>query len=184
MLSNTIDLSLDFSTTLDPTFTEAFRRPCEALNDILSILTLPRLRDLTCKAAKYPDRHLAWPHAQLLALATRSSFYTHLETLLADHILPYYHLISDTLLAQLTRQPSPAPFLVPYLRALHLRSLLQFDDNVYLHFVLSRLHDIHALESRIRSLPGHHRDLDPGVVVELRAQKKLVFSFAAMGTKP
>ncbi|KAJ7491765.1 hypothetical protein B0H11DRAFT_2007768 [Mycena galericulata] len=91
----------------------------------------------------------------------------------------HLHLITDTLLSALARS-ADTPSIVPHLRHLSCRSLLQFDDNLYLDFLLSRLQAARPFEAELRWLLGRHRELDPGVdkrLQELRIQKKLLFSF-------
>ncbi|KAJ7131209.1 hypothetical protein C8R44DRAFT_871731 [Mycena epipterygia] len=107
-----------------------------------------RLPDIAITEAELLKCLSALPLLQRLEI----SDHTFLDSDDVDH-----HLISDTLLAQLTRSPSPTLCLVHHLRALHVRPLLQFDDNVYLHFVLSRLHDGHVFESGMRSLRSPER---------------------------
>jgi hypothetical protein len=99
-----------------------------------------------------------------------------------------YHetLFNNTLLKSLTLTPdSPCP--VPRLRILRVRSRLEFDDSIYLQFLLSRLHPLVPFECEIRWFEGdyrnHRRDLDPAILAqinELRATKRLVFSFGAL----
>ncbi|KAJ7474007.1 hypothetical protein FB451DRAFT_1466459 [Mycena latifolia] len=176
------------------------------LAKIVESLTLLGLKELGFKAVEYPQLPLPWLHTQFLALAARSSFDTHLQDLDLYHsIIPEaeliqclgalpslerlaisnhlsievgggdHLLITDTLLTHLTWTPhSACP--VPHLRSLRFQTLLQFDNEVFLSFLLSRL----PFSNEILCLPGHRRDLDSGVVTridELRFQKSLVFSF-------
>ncbi|KAJ7473998.1 hypothetical protein FB451DRAFT_1558270 [Mycena latifolia] len=198
-------LSLDVLTRFSPTSVGPM------LAKIVESLTLPGLKELRIECRKYPLLPLPWPHTQFLALAARSSFSTHLQNLelshsiiteielieclsalaslerlaISDHLSVEdggadQLLITDTLLTHLTRTP-PSACPVPHLRVLCFQTLLQFDDTLFLNFLLSRLYNERPFNSQILCLPGHRRDLDPSVVVridQLRFQKTLVFSFA------
>ncbi|KAJ7687710.1 hypothetical protein B0H17DRAFT_680018 [Mycena rosella] len=164
---------------------------------VLDSLTLPLLETLELVSQHFPPVLLLWPHTQFLALAARSSFHTHLRSLqlfdciitqtelivclsdlpllesltISDHesaadVSTYQPLVADSLLAHLTIRPE-IPSLVPCLRALHCRSLLQFDDQVYLNFLLSRVKKGCVFETQLSWLSGHFRLLDPIVVVRL-----------------
>ncbi|KAJ7434827.1 hypothetical protein B0H11DRAFT_2116223, partial [Mycena galericulata] len=100
-------------------------------------------------------------------------------------------LIIDTLLGELTWTSNSERCLVPRLKSFNCQSLLQFDDTVYLNFVLSRLPTARADEKNgekdpfeigIWWLPGYHRELDPAVVErldELRLQNQVAFLYEA-----
>lgn len=177
-------------------------------------LTLTKLPDPPRTIHNFPPSPVSWPHTEFLSLAERSSFHAHLLSLDLSHVsitlvelleflsvLPSLErlaisedeyidydesLFNNTLLKSLTLTPdSPCP--VPRLCILRVRSRLEFDDNIYLQFLLSRLHPRVPFECEIRwfesDYRNHRRDLDPAVLAqinELRATKRLVFSFAAL----
>ncbi|KAJ6473301.1 hypothetical protein DFH09DRAFT_1219112 [Mycena vulgaris] len=182
-----------------------------ALGEIFANLTLPALKELNLRSEQHPCLPLPWPHSDFLALSARSSFHTHLQFLDLHHaILTETELIeclstlpslerlavsdhqrvgdqgvdqilfTDTLLTALTLSSDKSP-IVPGLRRLFCISVLQFDDHVFLKFLLSRSahragdamgpFKIHTLAP-----PGHHqRPFDPDVVGQLCSQKDLVF---------
>ncbi|KAJ7111228.1 hypothetical protein C8R44DRAFT_985442 [Mycena epipterygia] len=184
----------------------------QVLGIIFSALTLPLLQSLELESQEYPRFPLSWPHAHFLSLCARSSFDLHLQSLeiydvhitaeellecltslpslqrlaISDHqLMPDGGvdelLITDKLFAQLTRTPD-SPYLVPRLCSISFQSLLKFDDNAYLAFVLSRVDDGSRFETRICWLPGHHRELDPTVVgrlEELCTECDFAFEFSA-----
>ncbi|KAJ7696701.1 hypothetical protein B0H17DRAFT_1052770 [Mycena rosella] len=80
-------------------------------------------------------------------------------------------LITDSLFAKLTLNANSPP-LVPHLRVLTCQSRLQFDDNIYLEFLLSRRRqtpsDATPFLSQMFWMPGNHRELDASVVAQLR----------------
>ncbi|KAF8181128.1 hypothetical protein K438DRAFT_1187952 [Mycena galopus ATCC 62051] len=92
-------------------------------------------------------------------------------------------LVSDTVLAALTRAPN-SPCLVPDLIFFDCQSTLHFNDQAYLDCVLSRvvgLRGADTFECELWWLPGHQRELDPTVlerIHELRSTRKLSFFFA------
>ncbi|KAJ7657205.1 hypothetical protein DFH06DRAFT_459185 [Mycena polygramma] len=189
-----------------------------ALSDIFTSLTLPHLRALKFVSEEAPSSLMYWAHSPFLALATRSSFSTNLNSLhlcdvvvteadlldalavlpalqdleISDHRVVRHHgvdrlLITDSLLTALTLTPTPdAPRFVPLLRSLLCHSILQFDDHVFLEFVLSRRRpatesDSVPFASRLYWWPGHRRALDVGVAAQLRElciRKELVWDFA------
>ncbi|KAJ6575628.1 hypothetical protein DFH09DRAFT_1361796 [Mycena vulgaris] len=88
-------------------------------------------------------------------------------------------LITDTLLAKLTRAPD-SPCLVPRLRVFNIHSVLKFDDCIYLAFLRSRVAAETPFESHIWWLYDYRRALHWPVVREideLCRRKELVFSF-------
>ncbi|KAF7335252.1 F-box domain-containing protein [Mycena sanguinolenta] len=94
-----------------------------------------------------------------------------------------HHLITDTLLSRLTLQPVSPP-IIPRLRSLLCRTRLQFNDTVFLEFLLSRRveqpSDVPPLICEMRSLPGRHRELDQAVaerVRELRVRQEVIVLF-------
>ncbi|KAF7360841.1 F-box domain-containing protein [Mycena sanguinolenta] len=146
-----------------------FKHHCmQALSAIFTALTLPRLTSLAFASEAYPRFPLQWPHAQFLVLAQRSAFHTHLHELdlcdiqiteaqlvqcltalpalttlaIADHQRVgrgvNLVLITDALLRSLTRLPDKL-CLVPQLHTLRLRSRLEFSDNFFEEFVVSRV---------------------------------------------
>ncbi|KAJ6554985.1 hypothetical protein DFH09DRAFT_1166054 [Mycena vulgaris] len=171
-----------------------------ALEEFLGGLTLPCLEELEMMTEQYPHKPIPWPRTAFPALGARSSFSTQLRSLQLYHVLiteadlldclasllslerlaisdkplasADESLITNTLLAALTHSP-----LVPRLRSLRCRSRLQFDDHVYLEFVLSRLQAGRPFESEIEWLFGYFRELDPAVVARLYAMTDLRFSF-------
>ncbi|KAJ7439246.1 hypothetical protein FB451DRAFT_1302748 [Mycena latifolia] len=185
----------------------------QLFGSIFTNLTLPLLENLELNSRTYPRSPLVWPHPQFLSLCARSSFDIHLRSLeiydvdithaelleclsslpslewlaISDHQLVNdggvdQLLITDSLFAELTMK-SDSPCLVPRLRSISCQSLLQFNDNVFLTFVLSRVYgrsDARCFESHISWLPGHKRELDQTVVAqldELRISRVLVFRF-------
>ncbi|KAJ7657208.1 hypothetical protein DFH06DRAFT_459200 [Mycena polygramma] len=187
-----------------------------ALDSVFASLTLPHLRTLTFSSVETPCFLIPWTHSSFLALAARSSFSTHLESLclcdvvvteaellgalavlpslqhleISDHRIIEEDgadqlLVTDSLFSALTLKFTPdAPSLVPLLQSILCQSILQFDDHVYLEFVLFRLRNasnVGPFESRMYWLPGHCRAFDVGVATKLRElciQKELVWEFA------
>ncbi|KAJ6579258.1 hypothetical protein DFH09DRAFT_1361035 [Mycena vulgaris] len=134
----------------------------------------------------HPSFRLPWPHPEFLSLSERSSFQDHLlafdlyrvvitegqllESLSSLTTLERLAianeqddltgeskelLITDTLLAALNRNLQTPP--LPRLRSFNCRSILQFDDKVYLDFLLSRLSIAHPFECELLWLRDHHR---------------------------
>ncbi|KAJ6537724.1 hypothetical protein B0H19DRAFT_1316452 [Mycena capillaripes] len=87
---------------------------------------------------------------------------------------------NNALLSALTYTPDSS-CLVPQLGFLQCQSILQFDDDVYLNFLLSRLQKppgSASFECALLWFPGYERELDPTVsarIDELRATKELPF---------
>ncbi|KAJ7160504.1 hypothetical protein C8R43DRAFT_1233740 [Mycena crocata] len=171
----------------------------QALREIFACLTLPMVKTLTLQTDDYPTLAIYWPHSQFLDLAARSSFGTHFVCLSLYHVLiteaellaclsvlpalqklqmsdhqviaegtGYYHLLTDDLLRALTYDPD-VHTLAPALCIFDVRSLLRFDDNVYLAFLRSRTYmgREYCFESNIWWLPGCHREMDAQVVEQL-----------------
>jgi hypothetical protein len=170
------------------------------LTSIFNGLTLPAVEEVTLHSTEYPRVLLPWPHTQFLALAARSSFDAHLLSLnlyhcavteaelleclralpsleqlsVSDHLGdPINHLlVTDSLFTALTRKPDEHLLcLAPRLRFFEFQSLLEFDDVVFLKFLISRLkaefnakHEEVPLHIAIWWLPGCHRDLDRHLV--------------------
>ncbi|KAF7364477.1 F-box domain-containing protein [Mycena sanguinolenta] len=140
-------------------------RSAPDVTDMLANLTLPCLENLTFRSDY--SSPLPWPHADFLALSSRSSFHTHLlslnisdfaiaaaelaECLSAlpslqwleisdDHRDGVEPIITNSLLSSLALQSDLSETLLPHLRHIVFRrSRLQFDDNVFLSFLLSRV---------------------------------------------
>ncbi|KAJ7489095.1 hypothetical protein FB451DRAFT_1223720 [Mycena latifolia] len=181
---------------------------------LMGSLTLPALEKLSLFSTHSPPLLAPWPHPEFLALSTRSSFPTQLRALhlphciiteaelieclsssplleslaISDHDfitdgLAQQPLLTNSLLMQLTLAPG-TPSLVPQLREFHCRSLLQFDDLVYLNFLLSRVQAGRSFENHLASLPDHHRELDPivvGLIAEVTLRRELTFRFGPLG---
>ncbi|KAJ7761263.1 hypothetical protein DFH07DRAFT_815851 [Mycena maculata] len=181
------------------------------VTDILANLTLPCLEILTFRSCYFTP--LPWPHADFLALSSRSSFYTHLRSLnisdfsigaveLAeclsalpavqrleisdDHRDGVEPIIKNSLLSSLTRQPE-LQTLLPHLRHLVFRrSRLQFDDNLFFNFLISRVShrqddSVSVFEVEVFRLRGCRRNLEPGVIARIRelcSQNLLLWTFA------
>ncbi|KAJ7491359.1 hypothetical protein B0H11DRAFT_2191369 [Mycena galericulata] len=181
----------------------------QVFGSVYSSLTLPHLQRLEFDAEEYPNLRLPWIHSHFLALAARSSFQHHLrflglfkvvitvseliETLSALPLLQaleisdqqnlggvgiHHHLITDTLFRHLIGTANSSPP-VPCLNSISCRILFQFDDSVYLTFLLSRLDGTTVFNAILEGLPNHHWVLDPNVTArlqELCEHKNLVFS--------
>ncbi|KAJ7806787.1 hypothetical protein B0H14DRAFT_3882250 [Mycena olivaceomarginata] len=181
------------------------------VTDILANLTLPCLENLTFRSDYFSP--LPWPHADFLALSSRSSFHTHLQSLNIsdfsigaaelteclsalpsvqrleisdDHRDGVEPIINNFLLSSLTQQPDLQAVL-PHLRHLVFRrSRLQFDDNVFLSFLLSRVSrrpddSVSCIEVDVSRLRGCRRKFEPGVTARIRelcAQNLLLWTFA------
>ncbi|KAJ7190270.1 hypothetical protein GGX14DRAFT_606120 [Mycena pura] len=162
------------------------------VTDILANLTLPCLETLRFRSNYYLSP-IPWPHAEFLALSSRSSFHTHLRSLKIDDFsigaaelaeclsaLPSLQwlaisddrrdgvepVIQNSLLSSLTQNPD-VQALLPHLRHLVIRSRLQFDDNVFLSFLLSRVShrqddSVSCFSVVVSTLPGC-RSLEPSV---------------------
>ncbi|KAF7341167.1 F-box domain-containing protein [Mycena venus] len=130
--------------------------------------------------------HVVIPEAELLQVLAALTSLKRLS--ITDQVqLPIngsveHALITDTLLTALTRTPD-SPCLVPDLVRLHCKSLLRFDDDVFLEFILSRVRESPGsppFECELWWLPGHGRQPDPLVAEQLRELQtsgKLAFSF-------
>ncbi|KAJ7861602.1 hypothetical protein B0H13DRAFT_2072704 [Mycena leptocephala] len=169
------------------------------VTDILTNLTLPCLENLTIRSDYFSP--LPWPHADFLAVASRSSFHTHLRSLnisdfsigaaeLAeclsalpslqrleisdDHRDGVEPIIKNSLLSSLTRQPD-LQALLPHLRHL-----------VFRRFLLSRVshrqdESVSGFEVDVSGLRGCRRNLEPGVIARIRelcSQNLLLWNFA------
>ncbi|KAJ7463521.1 hypothetical protein B0H11DRAFT_2053215 [Mycena galericulata] len=181
------------------------------VTDILANLTLPCLENLTFRSDYFSP--VPWPHADFLAVSSRSSFHTHLQSLnisdfsigaaeLAELLsaLPSVQrleisdnhrdgvepIINNSLLSSLTQHPD-LEALLPHLRHLVFRrSRLQFDDNVLLSFLLSRVSrrrddSVSVFEVDVFRLRGCRHNLEPGVTARIRelcAQKLLLWTCA------
>jgi hypothetical protein len=134
----------------------------DLIRRLIESLTLPRLESFTL--GHYSNvATIIFPVDNFLALAQRSSFYTHLQHLdisarltesdflrclsalpvlenlsISDVRQPVLPLVTDSLLQALTRKPDVPP-LVPRLFSLHLTSLLRFTDDVFRDFIASRI---------------------------------------------
>ncbi|KAJ7648993.1 hypothetical protein DFH06DRAFT_1049642 [Mycena polygramma] len=184
----------------------------QVLDLLFTHLTLPFLTVLQFNVEEGDPASIPWPNPAFLSLAERSSFSTHLLRLYLNNVviaeaellqcltaLPALQrlsfsdypelddrvetvLVTNTLLAALTRT-ADSPCLVPGLDFLTCRSMLQFDDEVFLTCLLSRL--------QLPSGPfgcelwwrlGYKRELEPMVSArlnELRANKEILFSFVS-----
>ncbi|KAJ7901403.1 hypothetical protein B0H13DRAFT_2663988 [Mycena leptocephala] len=112
----------------------------------------------------------------------------HLE--ISDHEIIRGHganqlLITDYLLSALTLKAPHTQRLAPLLQSHLCQSLLQFDDQVYLDFLLSRRRqapsDSAPFVSRMYWQPAHRRAFDAGVVARIRElciRKELVCDFS------
>jgi hypothetical protein len=154
---------------------------------------------------------LHWPHPQSLAFFSRCSSLSHIlkslnirdviiteedliqclgelsaleDLLISDHLRP--RLVTDTFLHRLGWTSDPA-CIVPRLKSLTCRTFLEFDDNVFLDFVLSRLHPTTNSEGPFRVEPVR---LVPGSKLgaqveqqlqELQTLGKFTFSFSDDG---
>ncbi|KAJ7641049.1 hypothetical protein FB45DRAFT_352209 [Roridomyces roridus] len=99
-----------------------------------------------------------------------------------------HHLTTNSLLSKLTLVPGSASLsaqaLIPNLRTLTFRSRLQFDDNVFLDFVLSRRVQptSRPLTCLVEWLAGDFREIDVDVSArlrELRAGREAIVCFSA-----
>jgi hypothetical protein len=97
-------------------------------------------------------------------------------------------IINNFLLSSLTQQPDLQAVL-PHLRHIVFRrSRLQFDDNVFLSFLLSRVSrrlddsvSVSGFEVDVSRLRGCRRHLEPGVTARIRelcTQNLLLWTFA------
>ncbi|KAJ7792844.1 hypothetical protein B0H14DRAFT_3561997, partial [Mycena olivaceomarginata] len=121
------------------------------------------------------------PCLEQLAIADHTAGKSDVSSVSSDED-PVETLITDTLLAALThpRLSNSAP-LVPRLSTFKCHSRLQFDDNVLLAFLLSRL-QTGSFRCEMYFLLGYSRELDPRVIAQIdeqRIQKKLIFTFDA-----
>jgi hypothetical protein len=178
-----------------------------ALGTLFANLTLPFLTHLELEYQNYPSFPLIWPHAEFLALSTRSDFDSHLQSLqifevhitdtqlleclsglhslerleISDHQSIKNRgvdelLITDSLLAKLTRTPD-SPCFVPRLSHLGCQTLLQFDDAALLALAVSRLDaDLDGPTAgyfglELNWLPGRERKLNDAVSASFAALK-------------
>jgi hypothetical protein len=162
------------------------------------------------------DFFVAWPLLESLAFFSRSSLSHSLKVLeipnvvitedalaqclgklpaleklvVSDQISSYnvisHHLITDSLLRRLTWTPDPS-CLVPRLNFHCCRTMLNFDDNIFLEFVLSRLEPGREADGPFNvslvllNEGGNECELSPALAQrlrELQAQKQVVFSLA------
>ncbi|KAJ7334914.1 hypothetical protein DFH08DRAFT_1019580 [Mycena albidolilacea] len=190
------------SLVLDTKFLVGTEDCSPRFGEIFAALTLPSLRDLSFTSSN-SNLILPWPHLQFLALSMRSSFSANLQSLQLSRVcitepelleclagLPLLQrlamwdrftdpLLTDVVLAALTRTPTNTLCLVPDLRVLECSSFLKFDDEVLLAFLASRC-DESANElpfvARVRALAD--RRLAVGVaerIEEMRARGVLEF---------
>ncbi|KAJ7739271.1 hypothetical protein DFH07DRAFT_965830 [Mycena maculata] len=171
------------------------------LGQILGSLTLPSLDflEFTSPLEESPtpeEELLVWHQASFLALASRSSFHTHLTTLdisilitedelveclavlplledlsIADPANGKHILITDTLLHRLARKPQQPP-LVPHLQHVCLISFLWFTDSIFLDFVTSRIgpgrsKDDMRFRAVLEQRPACNRELGPDTTARL-----------------
>ncbi|KAJ7181298.1 hypothetical protein C8R43DRAFT_968867 [Mycena crocata] len=192
-----------------------------AVERVLASISLPHLIDFVFVATDFPPTPIPWPHSQFLGLSERSSFRTHLISLNLHHVaIPCAELVqalsglaalqrlniadqdetvggaetvlvSNELLTALTRTPH-SPCLIPCLSLLTLYSFLQFDDNVLLDFILSRLERLPTkslgsdpgfppFECDVWWKPGHMRELDAAVwehLQDLDREDQICFVFS------
>ncbi|KAJ7438938.1 hypothetical protein B0H11DRAFT_2103462 [Mycena galericulata] len=188
----------------------------QALDEIVASLTLPHLEELKFRSKEYPRFPLVWTQTPFLSLSTRSAFHDHLHSLsiadvhitevqllqclitlpslrqleISDHIRlrgrgVNFVLITDSLLRALTWTPEPG-CLVPRLNVLRMRSRLEFNEDVYLQLVRSRLRPGRTASGNpfTAAIVPHSegcRPLDPSVhaqLRELRIHKELLFTLS------
>jgi hypothetical protein len=195
---------------LDIIFTcmgEHIDRPSKLLGEIFDNLTLDAQ-----VLSLFSDLFVEWPHLQSLAFFSRSSLSHSLKVLEIPNVvitedvlaqclgvLPaleklvvsdqyrYYdifnHLITDSLLRRLTWTPDPS-CLVPRLNFLVCRTMFNFDDDVFLEFVLSRLEPGRKADGPFNislvlyNEGGYECESSPALAQrlrELQAQKQVVF---------
>jgi hypothetical protein len=191
------------SLVLDTKFLVGTEDCSPRFGEIFAALTLPSLRDLSFTSSN-SNLILPWPHLQFLALSMRSAFSANLQSLQLSRIcitepelleclvgLPSLQrlamwdrfidpLLTDAVLAALTRTPTNPLCLVPDLRVLECSSFLKFDDEVLLAFLASRCDSESVNElpfvGRVRALAD--RRLAVGVaerIEEMRVRGVLEF---------
>ncbi|KAJ7274932.1 hypothetical protein C8J57DRAFT_1466804 [Mycena rebaudengoi] len=181
-------------------------RAVKILGELFDNLTIHVQKLYILSIPGYPHD---WPHSQSLAFFSRSSLSRSLKVLeipyavvtqdaLAECLgeLPalehlavsdhnswevYHHLITDSLFQRLTWTSDPS-CLVPRLNFLSCRTMLIFDDAVFLQFVLSRVapgrNSSGPFKTTLLCYGGDARKLDVGVqqqLQELKLQKDFVF---------
>ncbi|KAJ7274957.1 hypothetical protein C8J57DRAFT_238371 [Mycena rebaudengoi] len=195
---------------LDIIFTctgEDIDRTSKLLGEIFDNLTLDAQ-----ELSLFSDLFVEWPHLQSLAFFSRSSLSHSLKVLEIPNVvitedvlaqclgvLPaleklvvsdqyrYYdifnYLIIDSLLRRLTWTPDPS-CLVPRLNFLVCRTMFNFDDDVFLEFVLSRLEPGRKADGPFNislvlyNEGGYECESSPALAQRLRelpAQKQVVF---------
>ncbi|KAJ6479501.1 hypothetical protein C8R47DRAFT_608140 [Mycena vitilis] len=196
-----------FSVEFDHGFSPANVGPaCAKLIDSLTLPGLDLL-EIGSDQFPHPTLPVPWPQAEFLALAARSEFHTHLKALHLWHVavteadllaclaaLPALErlaisdhqcgaedasehlLVTDSLFAALTSKPD-TPSLVPRLGSFGCQSLLKFDDNVYLDFLLSWVQPGEEFGMDIWWLPGHYRELDSRIRKAVSRWHDFEFSF-------
>ncbi|KAF7335724.1 F-box domain-containing protein [Mycena venus] len=180
-----------------------------ALGSIFANLTLPFLEKLELEVQNYPRFLIFWPHTEFsLALRTvrirfalavtgdirecLSGLHSLERLAISDHQTVdfngdevYEHLITDPLLAKLTRRPDSL-CLIPRLSSLGCQTFLGFDDRALLTLVVSRLDDSAVSRNagcfglELSWLPGHERKIDDAVMAklgELKISTKRRFRF-------
>ncbi|KAJ7234632.1 hypothetical protein B0H12DRAFT_1142621, partial [Mycena haematopus] len=208
--SNIVRLSIEI---LDVGFLDK-QEIIQILSHTVATLTLPHLHELSFLSEQFPSTVMYWPQTAFLDLAARSSFDNHLHSLrllhvaiadmeliacllalpvleslaISDHEIPWpntfdHHLVTDTLFSKLTLRPDSPP-IVPRLRSLLCRTRLEFDDTVFLEFLLSRRveqPDSPLLICEMFCLPGCRRGLESAVagrVQDLRIRKEVIVVFS------
>ncbi|KAJ7476738.1 hypothetical protein FB451DRAFT_1461111 [Mycena latifolia] len=99
---------------------------------------------------------------------------------ISDHDNAAEALITDTLLAALTRTPH-SEALIPRLRFFECLSALQFDGTVFLNSLVSRVSHARPFDCELLGLAGHERQLDPAVSAKIHnlcAENQLKFLFS------
>ncbi|KAJ7922023.1 hypothetical protein B0H13DRAFT_2413408 [Mycena leptocephala] len=158
-----------------------------SVGQILESLTLPRLQSFAFQPRSDQGPLPMWHAEHFLKLAERSSFHSHLtrleitvvmtdeallgcltvlpllaELAISDGTPSREHIFSFLITGALLQgtQISDETALIPALEVLCLRSLLRFDDSVYLQLVVSRLKEDfdNPFETYLEWLPGHQRD--------------------------
>ncbi|KAJ7147825.1 hypothetical protein C8R43DRAFT_524286 [Mycena crocata] len=191
------------------------------VQSLFASLTLPNLRDFLFNSpGEELEEKGFFVYSDFLDLSARSRFHDHLVSLEVHDILlrdgqlleilttlpsleclkisdrlewlghVVQHLITDTLLESLSHTPH-SPCLVPRLRFLSLRTILKFDDTVFMQFLSSRVGDgrrfeceIHGVQPAIPINVRYTRDLDAAVMEQIHhlcAQGILVFSYKRPG---
>ncbi|KAK7012407.1 hypothetical protein R3P38DRAFT_2790667 [Favolaschia claudopus] len=158
---------------------------------VFDSLTLPSLTRLDINSNTSDSALVPWPTPEFISFAARSSFGTNLKLLACLHHLPSLEhlaiadiptlpdesegsqvLLTTSLLTALTQN---AKSLVPRLSGLLAHSMLQFDDQALLRFVLSRVESVELFEIDVFWIACFYMEMDGSVAEKMDEVENLAY---------